>query len=228
MAEKRGFPWRPVLAVAAVAALTVLARVLPVSRWMEALQHWTEGLGVWGYLAYGAVYVVATLLLVPGALLTIGAGLVFGVAKGTMVVVLSASVSAALAFLAARHVARARVERWAAQHERYRAIDAAITQRGWKVVALLRLSPLVPFSLSNYLYGLSAVPFWPYVLASTVSIVPGTLLYVSLGAAGRAAVAGRHRSPLEWALLGAGLLATAAATILVGRAAKRELAKRKV
>jgi uncharacterized membrane protein YdjX (TVP38/TMEM64 family) len=229
VAEKRGgFPWRPVLAVAAVAALTVLVRVLPVQRWMEALQHWTQGLGAWGYLAYGAVYVVATLLLVPGALLTIGAGLVFGVVKGTVLVLLSATLSAAFGFLIARYLARARVERWAKGHERFRAIDAAITQQGWRVVALLRLSPLVPFSLSNYLYGLSAVSFWPYVLASTVAMIPGTLLYVSLGAAGGAAVSGGHRSPLEWTLLGAGLVATAVATVLVGRAARRELVRRKV
>jgi len=228
VAPRRDFPWRPALIVAAVVGLTVLTRLLPAERWLTALQHWVERLGPWGYLAYGAVYVVATLLLVPGALLTIGAGLVFGAVQGTALVLVSATASAAFGFLIARHLARARVERWAQKHERFRAIDAAITEQGWKVVALLRLSPLVPFSLSNYLYGLSAVSFWPYVLASSAAMLPGTLLYVSLGAAGRAAVAGGQRRPVEWVLLGAGLLATAVATFLVGRAAKRELTKRHV
>jgi uncharacterized membrane protein YdjX (TVP38/TMEM64 family) len=218
-------PWRAVLVVAAVALLFGLSRVLPMDRWLAAFQHWVGGLGAWAPLIYGAVYVAAAVLLVPGALLTIGSGLLFGLVKGTLVVLVSASVAAALAFLIARHLARRRVERWARDNPRFAAIDAAIREQGWKVVLLLRLSPLVPFSLSNYLYGLTAVRFWPYVAASAAGMVPGTLLYVSLGAAGRAAAAGRGRSPLEWALLGLGLLATAAATVLVGRAARRQLEK---
>jgi uncharacterized membrane protein YdjX (TVP38/TMEM64 family) len=143
-------------------------------------------------------------------------------------VLVSATVAAALAFLSARHLARQRVERWARRSPRFEAIDAAIREQGWKVVALLRLSPLVPFSLSNYLYGLTAVRFWPYVAASAAGMIPGTLLYVGIGAAGRAAAAGHGRSPLEWALLGLGLAATVAATVLIGRAARRELGKRRV
>jgi uncharacterized membrane protein YdjX (TVP38/TMEM64 family) len=221
-------PWRAIAAVAIVAALVVASRVLPVERWIAEFQRWVEGLGTWAPVIYGAVYVAATVLLVPGALLTIGAGLIFGVARAFVVVLAAATLSAALSFLIARHLARRRVERWAAGNPRFRAIDAAIREQGWKVVALLRLSPLVPFSLSNYLYGLTAVRLGPYVLASTLAMIPGTLLYVSLGAAGRAVAAREGRTPLEWALLGVGLLATAAATILVGRAARRELQRRHV
>jgi uncharacterized membrane protein YdjX (TVP38/TMEM64 family) len=224
----RRFPWRVVLAVAAVSAVLVLLRVLPTQRWLAGVQRWVEGLGFWAPLAYGAVYVGAALLLVPGSVLTLGAGLIFGVARGTLVVVLAATVASALAFLLARSVARGRVEGWARTSPRFEAIDQAVREQGWKVVALLRLSPLVPFSLSNYLYGLTAVSFWPYVLATAVAIVPGTLLYVSLGAAGRAVAARDGRSPLEWTLLGVGLLATAAATVLVGRAARRALQRRHV
>jgi uncharacterized membrane protein YdjX (TVP38/TMEM64 family) len=221
-------PWRAVTAVALLAALIAASRVLPVERWIAEFQRWVEGLGAWAPVIYAAVYVAATVLLVPGALLTIGAGLIFGVARAFLVVLAAATLSAALSFLIARHLARARVERWAAGNPRFRAIDAAIREQGWKVVALLRLSPLVPFSLSNYLYGLTAVRLAPYVLASTLAMIPGTLLYVSLGAAGRAVAAREGRTPLEWALLGVGLLATAAATILVGRAARRELHRRHV
>jgi uncharacterized membrane protein YdjX (TVP38/TMEM64 family) len=218
-------PWRAASLAAGVVALFVLARVLPVERWLTAFQGWVEGLGFWAPVLYGAVYVLAALLLVPGALLTIGAGLLFGLVRGTVVVMVSATAAAALAFLLARHLARERVERWAARDPRFAAIDAAIREQGWKVVLLLRLSPLVPFSLSNYLYGLTAVRFWPYVLASAVGMLPGTLLYVSLGAAGRAAAEGRGRGPLEWALLALGVAATAVATVLVGRAARRQLRK---
>jgi uncharacterized membrane protein YdjX (TVP38/TMEM64 family) len=92
-------------------------------------------------------------------------------------------------------------------------------------VALLRLSPLVPFSLSNYLYGLTSVRFWPYVATSWVAMLPATVLYVYLGAAGRTIGAGGKRSPWEWALLAVGLAATAAVSVLLTRVAKRELAK---
>jgi uncharacterized membrane protein YdjX (TVP38/TMEM64 family) len=100
----------------------------------------------------------------------------------------------------------------------------AIRRRGWKVVLLLRLSPVVPFSISNYLYGLTAVPFVPYVFASWAGMLPGTLLYVYLGVVGTAAAGGGGgRRPAEWALLAAGLLATVVVTVWVGRAARREL-----
>jgi uncharacterized membrane protein YdjX (TVP38/TMEM64 family) len=226
VSASRPVPWRALGAIALAAALAVLARLLPAEAWLASFQRRTEAFGWWAPLLYGAVYVAAALLLVPGALLTVGAGLLFGVARGTALVLLAATTAAALAFLLARHAARHRVERWAARDPRFLAIDAAIREQGWKVVALLRLSPLVPFSLSNYLYGLTAVRFWPYVAASGVAMLPGTLLYVSIGAAGRAVAGKGGRDPLEWALLAAGLLATAAATVLVGRAARRELRRR--
>lgn len=228
MSMARRLPWRTLGAVALAGALIVLARLLPLEAWLAAFERRMEALGFWAPLLYGAAYVAAALLLVPGALLTLGAGLLFGVARGTALVLVAATTAAALAFLLARHLARHRVERWAARSPRFLAIDAAVREQGWKVVALLRLSPLVPFSLSNYLYGLTAVRFWPYVLASAAAMLPGTLLYVSIGAAGRAITAGTSRDPLEWALLAGGLLATAAATVLVGRAARRELRRRHV
>jgi uncharacterized membrane protein YdjX (TVP38/TMEM64 family) len=141
---------------------------------------------------------------------------------------IGATAGAALAFLIARHVARERVEKVARKREDFRAIDRAIGEKGWKIVALLRLSPLVPFSLSNYLYGLTAIRFGPYVLASALAMLPGTVLYTYLGVAGRAAAAastGERRSPLEWVALGAGLAATVVATVLVTRIARRELRK---
>jgi uncharacterized membrane protein YdjX (TVP38/TMEM64 family) len=227
VAEPGRSSWRlPLTAAAGLAALIAAHHLLPVERWLAGFQRWVEGLGWWAPVVYGVVYVLAAVLLVPGSVLTLGAGLIFGVARGTLVVVVSATVAAALAFLIARYGARRRVEGWARESPRFQAIDAAIREQGFQVVALLRLSPLVPFSLSNYLYGLTAVPFWHYVAATAVAIVPGTLLYVSLGAAGRAVAAREGRSPAEWALLAVGLLATAAATVLVGRAARRQLRKR--
>jgi uncharacterized membrane protein YdjX (TVP38/TMEM64 family) len=208
--------------------LFVAWRLLPVDEWVLGLQDKVARMGVPGGIAFALIYVAAALLLVPGAVLTIAAGVVFGVVWGTLLVSAASTAAAAAAFLSARYVARARVEKMAQRHEKFGAIDRAIREKGWKVVALLRLSPVVPFSLSNYMYGLTAVRFWPHILASWAAMLPGTVLYVSLGAAGRAAAqAGRseRRSPWEWALLAAGLAATVVVTVLLTRAARRELAK---
>jgi uncharacterized membrane protein YdjX (TVP38/TMEM64 family) len=208
-----------------VAAVVVAVRLLPVDAWLRAVQEAVGRMGPLGPLVYVAVYVVCALLFVPGSVLTLGAGLVFGLAKGTLVVVVAANLAANAAFVLARHFLRSRVEAMAARDPRFAAIDAAIREEGWKVVALLRLSPLVPFSLSNYLYGLTPVALGPYALASFVGMLPGTVLYVYLGAAGGAAAAGRSRSPLEWALLGAGLVATVAVTVLLTRKARAHLGR---
>ena len=174
---------------------------------------------------------MAVLLFVPGSVLTIGAGLVFGLLWGTVIVSVASTAAAALAFLIARYLARDRVEALAKRNEKFRAIDQAIRDKGWRVVALLRLSPLVPFSVSNYLYGLTPVSFGPYVLASWIAMLPATVLYVWIGAAGKAAAdasGGQGRSPLEWALLGAGLVATAVVTVMITLTARRQLAQRGV
>ena len=222
---------RGVLVVVALLAIVVAVRLLPVDEWLGGFQRWIAGVGPWGAVVYGLVYVVCALLFVPGSLLTIGAGLAFGLVGGTVIVSLASTATAALAFLIARHFARERVEAMARRDRRFEAIDRAVAEKGWKVVALLRLSPVVPFSLSNYLYGLTSVRFLPYVVTSWAAMLPATILYVWLGAAGGAAAAagrGDGRSGLEWALLGAGLVATVAVTVLLTRAARQQLAKMRV
>jgi uncharacterized membrane protein YdjX (TVP38/TMEM64 family) len=226
--RRRSIPWKWIGAGLVVVALFVAWRLLPVDEWVLGLEHKVARMGVLGGVVFALIYVVAALLLVPGSVLTIAAGVVFGLGWGTLVVSAASTAAAAAAFLIARYVARARVEKMARRHEKFGAIDRTIREKGWKVVALLRLSPVVPFSLSNYMYGLTPVRFWPYLLASWAAMLPGTVLYVSLGAAGRAAAgAGKDegRSPWEWALLAAGLVATVVVTVLLSRAARRELAK---
>jgi uncharacterized membrane protein YdjX (TVP38/TMEM64 family) len=221
----RKVPLKWVAGVAALIVLVVAARVLPVKEWLGSFQEWVKGMGAAGMVLYGIVYVVAVVLFVPGIVLTLGAGFLFGLGWGVVLVSIASTTAAALAFLIARYFARDAVERLAKRDARFEAIDRAIGKEGWKVVALLRLSPLVPFSLSNYLYGLTSVKFWSYVGTSWAAMLPATVLYVYLGAAGRTIGEGGRRSPWEWALLAVGLAATAAVTILLTRVAKRELAK---
>ena len=213
------------LAGIAIAAILLL-RVLPLDRLIGIAQVWTDGLGAIGPVALGVIYVVAALLFVPGSLLTLAAGAIYGLVLGTVIVSIAATTSAALAFLIARYAARDRVRRLVAQSPRLAAVDRAIGAEGWKIVALLRLSPAVPFNLQNYLYGVTAVRFWPAVGASWLAMLPGTFMFVYLGSIGRTAAAGAATTPIEWALRAIGLVATVAVTVYVARLARRAIAER--
>jgi uncharacterized membrane protein YdjX (TVP38/TMEM64 family) len=217
--------WKWAAVGVGVAAILVATRLLPLREWIVRLEGLVQGMGAAGMFLYGAVYVAAVVLFVPGIVLTLGAGFLFGLGWGIVVVSIASTIAAALAFLIARYLARGAVERLARKNPRFDAIDRAIGKEGWKVVALLRLSPLVPFSLSNYIYGLTSVRFTPYLVTSWAAMLPATLVYVYLGAAGRTIGEKTPRSPWEWALLGAGLAATAAVTVLLRRVARKELAK---
>jgi len=225
---RKNIPWKWVAAGALAVLLFVAARILPVQAWLRSFEDWVRGMGTAGMFLYAAVYVAAVVLFVPGIVLTLGAGFLFGLKWGVAIVSVSSTVAAALAFLIARYAARGAVERIARRNPRFAAIDRAIGREGWKVVALLRLSPLVPFSLSNYLYGLTRVRFAPYVATSWVAMLPATVLYVYLGAAGRTIGEKAEKSPWEWALLALGLAATAAVTVLLTRVARKELTKARV
>lgn len=226
--SRRLLPWGKVAAAVAVAlGLAVAARALPVAAWVGSLSGWVRGLGPWGPLAFGLVYVVAVVALVPASPMTIAAGALFGPVVGSLTVSVASTIGAALAFLIARGVARDAVARRLGRSRRFAAIDRAIGEGGWRVVALLRLSPAVPFNVQNYLYGLTPIRFWPCVLTSWAAMLPATVLYAYLGHAGRigleAAAGGRTRGPGEWALIGVGLLATLAVSVYVARLARRAL-----
>jgi uncharacterized membrane protein YdjX (TVP38/TMEM64 family) len=229
-AVKRTVPWKWIGLAIVIIALLISLRILPVTDWLTRFNYWVAHLGVWGVLLFILVYVVATMLFFPASILTIGAGFIFGVMLGTVTVSIAATAGAALAFLIARYLARDQIEHKVAGNPRFERIDRAIGERGAKLVFLLRLSPLIPFNLSNYFYGLTSVKFWPYVLASWIGMLPGTLLYVYLGAPGKAGLSGAvgqtsGYSPWEYALFGVGLVATVIVTVWVTRIARRELSE---
>lgn len=207
-------------------ALSAAATFLPVKDWVKAFSDWVQTLGGLGVVVFIGAYALATVLFLPGWIFTVAAGLVYGVIGGTAVALAGAIIGSTLAFLCGRYLVRKRVEAATKGNKKFAAIDKAIGQQGWKIVGLLRLSPIVPFNLSNYFYGVTAVAFWPYVLASAVGMLPGTLLYAYLGGAGKAGVdGGGEQSPLKWVFLGVGLLATIIVTMIVSRTAKKALEK---
>ncbi len=227
MSATKKWPWKWIGVAVAVVVLIIAVKFLPVTTWLRHFTDWIKGLGPLGIILYMGVYAVATVLFLPGWIFTVGAGIAFGLLWGTFAAICGATIGASLAFLLSRYVARDSISKRFGKNKKFNQIDAAIGKQGWKMVGLLRLSPLIPFNLSNYLYGLTAIAFVPYVIASFVGMLPGTLLYVYLGTVGKigleASKGGTHRSPLEYAFLAFGLLATVVVTVFVTRAAKSAL-----
>lgn len=210
------------LGLAALAGLVAAYALLPVDEWIEMFRAWIEGLGPVGWFVFMAVYAIAVFALVPGSFLTLAAGVAFGL-WGFPLVAGGAIMGAALAFLAGRYLVRDRVRAAISERPRLRAIDTAIGEEGWKIVALMRLSPLVPFSLQNWVFGATSVGFLPYFLATSFGILPGTLLYVWIGSLGGAAASAEDADSLKFVFFGIGILATLIVTVLVGRKASAKL-----
>jgi uncharacterized membrane protein YdjX (TVP38/TMEM64 family) len=224
--QRRSALWRPLLLLLAAVAFVVLGRQLGAH--LGDFADWVNELGVWGPAAFMAGYALATLAFVPGSILTLAAGAIFGIAWGSLYVFLAASVGACGAFLIARYLARGAIERKLEGNVKFAAIDAAVARDGRKIVTLLRLSPVFPFNLLNYGLGLTQVRLVDYAVAC-FGMLPGTLLYVYTGSlAGNlaTAVAGTSGAPNglgRWTLAIVGLVATAAVTIAVTRSARRAL-----
>ena len=218
-------PLRPLPVFATVALALVLVaigwRVLPLADWLAVLRGWIAGLGWWGVALFALIYIVGAVFLVPAGLLSIVGGFAYGF-WGLPLVVVAATIGAALAFLIARYAARRRVQLWLVGRRKLAAIDQAVAEDGWKIVALLRLSPAVPFNLQNYLFGMTAVPFADFVVATFFGIIPGAALFTYIGVLGSEAA---EAGPVRWALFAAGLAATAAAAVLVARKAHAKLAE---
>src|SRR5437773_4181050 len=222
---------RLVALIVIVIALFLAMKFLPVQQWLGSFNNWVGQMGAIGIFIFIGVYAVATVLLAPGAILTIGAGFAFGLWKGFLAVSAGSTLGAALAFLVARFIARDKVEAIAERNDKFRNVDRAIGKQGAKLIFLLRLSPVIPFNLSNYLYGLTGVRFWPYLLASWIGMMPGTFLYVYVGTAGKAAVAAAAGGEAAkhgwqyWTFMSVGLAATVIVTIWVTKIARDALKK---
>ena len=179
-----------------------------------------------GLIAFGGLYIVACVFMLPGAILTLGAGALFGLVKGTLLVSLSSTAGATAAFLVGRYLARAMVARRVAGRAGFQAIDEAVAAEGWKIVGLTRLSPVFPFNVLNYAFGLTRVSLREYVLASWIGMMPGTVMYVYIGSLARLGVDAAEASTAQTALRIVGLIATIVVTVFITRIAKKALAQK--
>jgi uncharacterized membrane protein YdjX (TVP38/TMEM64 family) len=164
-----------------ILAILVAGRLAPLDGPLDRLDGWVRDLGPWGPAAFVAVYIIATVTALPGSVLTVVAGAVFGIWTATVLVSVGSTVGAALCFLFARRFARGPVERWLAGTERFRRLDDMSEELGSVFVAVARLVPLFPFNLLNYGFGLTRVRFGTYVFWSWICMLPGTFLYAAGG-----------------------------------------------
>src|SRR5882724_4651439 len=217
---------RWVLYATAAIAVLVAAKYFHVQDLLKEALGWIGKLGPWGPVIFIALYIVATVFFIPGSVLTLGAGAVFGVVLGSVYVSISATLGATAAFLVGRYLARDAIARKIEKNEKFATIDRAVADEGWKIVLLTRLSPVFPFTLLNYAFGLTRVKLSHYVLASWLGMIPGTVMYVYLGSLVNIGAGHRQRTTGEWVLYGVGLLATVIVTVFVTRLAKKALAKK--
>jgi uncharacterized membrane protein YdjX (TVP38/TMEM64 family) len=220
--------WKITLGVAVLAALLLVGR--QAAQAFPSLVARVDALGPWGPVAFVAIYAVAVVALIPASILTLAAGALFGLTRGTAFTLLGATLGSAGAFLVSRYIARKAVERRVAGDARFEAIDRAIGERGFLIVFLLRLSPVFPFSLLNYALGLTRVRLRDFLLAS-VGMIPGTLLYVYSGRIAGDVAAAIGGAPAgggtgRWLVMGLGLGATLVVTIAITRIARRAFAQK--
>lgn len=188
---------------------------------MQSILDWVQQQGAWAPVLFVLVYTVAAVAFVPGSILTLASGAIFGVVKGVALVSLASTAAAAISFLLGRFILRDWIVKKLEHRPAFKAIDEAVGREGWKMVLLLRLSPVFPFTLLNYALGLTGIRFWPAVFASWIGMLPGTILYVYLGSI--AQVATGETTTAQKVLYGVGLLATLAVTVWITRIAKRAL-----
>jgi uncharacterized membrane protein YdjX (TVP38/TMEM64 family) len=220
------------LGVVLIVALLFAAKYFNVQVLPNALA-WIRDLGAWGAIAFIAIYILATVLLVPGSILSLGAGVVFGLIAGSIYVFVGAVLGATAAFLVGRYLVRSWVAKQIEGNQTFKAIDEAVARAGLKIVLLTRLSPIFPFNLLNYAFGITQVSLKDYFLGS-VGMIPSTIMYVYLGSlAGNLATLGTGEQPnnpdvaiAQWSVRIIGFIATVAVTIYLTRVARKSLGQK--
>lgn len=211
-----------VVALIAIAALIIAFRILPVADWLRHFQTYVRGLGALGYVVYVIVYALCVVAFIPASILTLGAGAIFGFVGGVIVVIIGATIGATLSFLLARTVMRKRIEAMTAQNKKFRALDRAIAAEGTKIVFLVRLAVVFPFTYLNYAFGLTAIPLWRYVAATFVGILPATIAFVFVSSAATTAATTSTSAITKGVYIAGGVMAIVV-SVLIGRIATKAI-----
>lgn len=215
------------IAISLIAVITAFLVFAPLKQWVVDILNWAQNLGAAAPGIVFLFYVVAAVAFLPGSVLTLGAGFLFGVPVGFVTAWSGATIGACAAFLIGRNLARDWVARKISANPRFMAMDEAIAREGFKLVFLLRLSPAFPYNFMNYALGLTRVTFRNFALASALGMIPGALMYVYLGSAARS-LAEVASGKVESGLAGQvffwlGLAATVAVALFATRIATRSI-----
>lgn len=225
--KKSSLVWKALVAGGFAVVLLAAAQRLPLIAWLQSLQGWFSGLGFVGILLFAVTYAIGAIAFVPCSPWTISAGIFFGFTRGMLAVLLGSTLGASIGFFLARAFGRERIAEKLRHNPKFSIIDRAIGKEGWKIVILLRMMP-IPFGLSNYIYGLTAVTFSHYLIATWLGMLYGNLAFVYLGAIGGRSLENSphgHRHPLEYVLLVLSIIAAFAVGIILRRIAKKALAE---
>jgi uncharacterized membrane protein YdjX (TVP38/TMEM64 family) len=213
--------------VITIAIAIVVAKILNIQGLLYQSLIWIRSLGSSGVIAFIIIYNLATILFIPGSVLTLGGGAIFGVFRGSIYVFIAATIGATFAFLIGRYLSRDRISRLLEKYPKFQAVDRAVGSEGLKIVFLTRLSPLFPFNLLNYAFGITQVSIKDYILGS-MGMIPGTVMYVYIGSlTSDLAMIGMESSQanpiLKWFLRIIGFAATVAVSLYVTRIARKAL-----
>ena len=222
--ESRSFPAWKSWGAAAVGLLVLVGVMATVD--VRRGWEWVDSLGAWAPVAFCLLYAGATAGMLPGSLLTLAAGAKWGPVEGLVYAIIASNLGANTAFGIGRIAAREWVSRLVERRPAFAAVEKAVAEEGWKIVLLLRLSPVFPFNVLNYALSLTSIRWRAYAPATLLGMLPGTALFVSIGSAVEAVARPRERGLADWIVLGAGLAATVVVTVLVTRTARRALAAR--
>jgi uncharacterized membrane protein YdjX (TVP38/TMEM64 family) len=220
--QNRNFVWLAAASVLGFVAIFVAWFLLPVQEWLQGFSEWAQGLGVIGVALVSVAYVICTILLVPGVALTLAVAVAYGW-WALLICFFGGMLAALISFLISRYLARDRVKRFIDKHPTIRAIDTVAHEESFKTILLSRLTPVTPFAVENYAFGVTGVRLGSFLLATAIGIVPGTIQNVWIGVIGRTAAQG-GAGVANWILLVVGLVATVVLTVWMTRQAKKRMA----
>lgn len=180
--------FRVIVGIGIVVAIYLLLRYIGVTEYIDLenvykIKDWVSGYGIIAPLIYIGFYIVATLFFLPGLPITVLSGVAFGPIWGVVYVWIGATIGVSLAFLVGRYFARGLVESWISRNALFQKIDTKVEQEGWRILMFTRLTPIFPFNLQNYAYGLTNIKFPTYVIVSSIFMLPGSIAYVQIGGA---------------------------------------------
>jgi uncharacterized membrane protein YdjX (TVP38/TMEM64 family) len=210
-----------------IVTLVTASFVLPMKDWLIKGLQWIQTIGPWGPVFVIVFYVAACVLFLPGSVITLGTGFIFKILAGSIIVSIGSTLGACAAFLVGRTIARNWIAEKMGDNPRFAAIDEAVGREGLKIVFLARLSPVFPFNLLNYAFGLTRISFWKYAFASWIGMMPGTVMYVYFGAGLRsladAASGNIGGQNVKQVFFWCGMIATIVVTVFITRLARNSL-----